>query len=88
MNNVEPCTVQILGREYRFKHPSDKLQQLTLFAQQLDARLQQQQAALPLATRDKLLIITAMNLLVEMSEQQQLISESLQQLIQQIQEAG
>lgn len=88
MSDVESCTVQILGRNYRFKYPSDKLQQLTATAAQLDLRLTKQAAELPLATRDQLLLLTAINLLNELSEQQQHTAHRIQALVAQITEAG
>ncbi|GHG74648.1 hypothetical protein GCM10010919_28260 [Alishewanella longhuensis] len=88
MSDIESCTVQILGRQYRFKHPSDKQQQLTSTAAELDLRLKTQVADLPLATRDQLLILTAINLLNELSELQQQTATCVEQLVAQIKEAG
>jgi len=88
MSCDQPCTVHILGRDYRFKNPSEKLSQLTAMATQLDQRLAAQAVELPLATRDQLLILTAINLLGELAEQQQQNQSQLQQLLTQLTAAG
>lgn len=88
MSCDQPYTVQILGRDYRFKKPSEKSSQLTAMAAELDQRLAIQAAELPLATRDQLLILTAINLLGELAEQQQQSQSQLQQLLTQLTEAG
>lgn len=84
MNAVESCTVQILGRQYRFKHPAEQPQQLIAAAAELDLRLTAQANELPLATRDQLLVLTAINLLSELQEQQQRIENQLEQLLTQL----
>lgn len=88
MSCDQPYTVKILGRDYRFKNPSEKLSQLTAMATELDQRLTTQATELPLATRDQLLILTAINLLGELAEQQQQSLSQLQQLLTQLTEAG
>lgn len=88
MHCQEPCTLQILGRQYRFKHPSEKLQQLTVLATELEQRLERQASVLPLASRDQLLILTAINLLDELAEQQRSAEQQLKTLIAKLNEAG
>ncbi len=87
MSAVESCTVQILGREYRFKHPSDKLQQLIVSAADLDARLTAQALEPSLVTRDQLLVATAINLLSELTEQKQHTVQQISKLLDKIAEA-
>ncbi|GGW57543.1 cell division protein ZapA [Alishewanella tabrizica] len=87
MHRDEPYILTILGRDYRFKNPSDKVKQLTVMASQLDERLALQAAELPLATRDQLLVLTAINLLTELAEQQQLQDKQFQSLLALIQTA-
>lgn len=88
MSCDQPYTVHILGRDYRFKNPSEKSSQLTAMALALDQRLAAQATELPLATRDQLLILTAINLLGELAEQQQQSQSQLLQLLTQLTEAG
>lgn len=88
MRDVESCTVEIFGRNYRFKYPSDKLQQLTATAAELDLRLSNQATEMPLATRDQLLLLTAINLLNELSEHKAQTMQQIQALLAQIKEAG
>lgn len=87
MSAVESCTIEILGRAYRFKHPSDKLQQLMLSATELEARLTAQTVEQSLITRDQLLIATAINLLSELAEQKLKTEQQLSELLQKIAEA-
>ncbi|WP_423186424.1 cell division protein ZapA [Alishewanella sp. d11] len=87
MSAVESCKIEILGRAYRFKHPSDKLQQLMMSAAELEARLTAQTIEQSLVTRDQLLVATAINLLSELAEQKQETEQQLCQLLQKIAEA-
>lgn len=81
------CTVTIYGREYRFKNLPGQQHQLVSLAQRLDNELTEQAKSLPLATRDQLLVLSALNLLGEMSIQQQQTDTALSSLLEQIKKA-
>lgn len=74
-------TITVLGREYQFKAPPGQQAALQLLANVLDENVSAMQAQSPLANRDQLLVLSAINTLHELSQIKQQNADDKQQLV-------
>lgn len=74
------CTLTIGGRDYRFKAGPEQAVMLQQITAELEVRLQQQTQLHPLATRDQLLMLTAVNLTAELLQQHSAMLQLLQEI--------
>lgn len=72
-----PYSITIAGRHYRFKAESDLELVLQQVASELEQRITLQATQQPLASRDQLLMLTAVNVLAEMKQQQATLANLL-----------
>lgn len=75
--SVRPYSINIAGRHYRFKAESDLELVLQQVASELEQRITLQATQQPLASRDQLLMLTAVNVLAEMKQQQATLANLL-----------
>lgn len=75
--SVRPYSITIAGRHYRFKAESDLELLLQQVASELEQRITLQATQQPLASRDQLLMLTAVNVLAEMKQQQATLANLL-----------
>ncbi|EHR42654.1 MULTISPECIES: cell division protein ZapA [Alishewanella] len=75
--SVRPYSITIAGRHYRFKAESDLELVLQQVASELEQRITLQATQQPLASRDQLLMLTAVNVLAEMKQQQATLANLL-----------
>lgn len=79
--------VTVLGRQYQFKVPQGKQPEFETLAKTLDENVTALQAQSPLTSRDQLLVVSALNTLLQLHELQQRChsdTQALQTLTQQV----
>lgn len=80
--------VTVLGRQYQFKVPQGKQAEFETLAKTLDENVTALQTQSPLTSRDQLLVVSALNTLLQLHELQQRClteTETLQNLVSQVQ---
>lgn len=80
--------VTVLGRQYQFKVPQGKQAEFETLAKTLDENVTALHAQSPLTSRDQLLVVSALNTLLQLHELQQRYhsdTQALQNLVSQVQ---
>lgn len=83
----QSITLQIAGRHYRLKATAENNPAPEHIKAELERRLSIVAEQSPLASREQLLVLTAVNLLAELLQQQQLQQQQLDTLLATIRQA-